>query len=73
MDVVGEFVRRSVSGGVVHVIVSGRKSGSKGELDGDEKGLSFAVGKVKARGVGDMTDSVGGCGPSVITSSAVDR
>ena len=70
IDKVGEWVRMSV-GGVVHVKASGRKSGSKGEPDGEEKGLSvLLIGKVKARGVGDMMDSVGGCGPSVITSSA---
>jgi hypothetical protein len=63
----------SVAGGVVHdVKARERRSGSKGELDGEEKGLSvtlWLIGKVKARGVGDMMDRVGGCGPSVITSS----
>ena len=73
MDVSGEMVRMEI-GGVVHdVKVSGRRSGSKGELDGDEKGLSVrlcVIGKVKARGVGEMMARVGACNASVATSSA---
>jgi hypothetical protein len=30
------------------------------------------IGKVNARGVGDRMERVGCCGPSVITSSAVE-
>jgi hypothetical protein len=70
---VDEIVVMSV-GGVVQFNARGSRlrSGSKGELDGDEKGLSvmlLLIGKVKARGVGDMMDNVGGCGASVVTSS----
>ena len=75
MEVVGEVVSMSVGGGGVHVveIARVRRSDSKGELDGEEKGLSLSlIGKVKARGVGDRMESVGGCGPSVITSSAAE-
>ena len=31
------------------------------------------IGKVKARGVGDTMLSEGGCGASVVTSSAVEK
>jgi hypothetical protein len=39
---VGAIVVMSV-GGVVQVNASGARSGSKGELDGDEKGLSVML------------------------------
>jgi hypothetical protein len=58
---------------VVQVSAIGDMSGSKGEDDGEEKGESVTlwfIGKVKARGVGDTMDNVGGCGTSVTTSSA---
>lgn len=75
MVVSGEWVRIE-SGGVVHDDkVSERWSGSKGELDGDEKGLSLRlceIGKVKARGVGEMMEKDGACNASVATSSAMD-
>jgi hypothetical protein len=73
IDVVGEVVSKNVGGGVQVVdIARGRSSGSKGEHDGEEKGLSLSlIGKVKVRGVGDRMERVGGCSPSVITSSAV--
>jgi hypothetical protein len=62
----------------VHVKASGRRSGSKGEDEGEETGLSWRVGreecelfgKEKARGVGEMMVRVGGLGTSVVTSSA---
>lgn len=58
----------------IHEIkLSERRSGSNGEEDGEEKGLSLrlcVIGKVKARGVGEMMARVGGCGASVVTSSA---
>lgn len=63
MDDVGESVR--AGGGVADF-----KSGSKGELDGEAKGASL-IGKVNARGVGEMIATVGGGGTSVETSSAV--
>lgn len=66
MDEVGENVR---SGGGVQV--SRFKSGSKGELDGEAKGASLLIGKVKARGVGEMIATVGGSGASVVTSRSV--
>lgn len=69
----GERVRM-ILGGVIHdVKASERRSGSNGEEDGEEKGLSLrlcVIGKVKARGVGEMMARVGGCGASVVTSSA---
>jgi hypothetical protein len=41
-------------GGVVNVSVL--RSGSKGELDGEGEGVSWTfIGKVKARGVGEIT------------------
>jgi len=52
---------------------SERRSGSKGDEEGEEKGLSerlCEIGKVKARGVGEMMESVGSWGASVVTSSA---
>ena len=48
------------------------RSGSKGELDGDAKEGSF-LGKVKARGVGEMMETVGGGGASGDTSRAARR
>jgi hypothetical protein len=69
---VDEIVSTNVGGGV-HDNARGRRSGSKGELDGEEKGLSVTlwfIGKVPVRGVGDMMDNVGVCGTSVVTSSA---
>jgi hypothetical protein len=45
-------------GGVENVSVL--RSGSKGELDGEGEGVSWTfIGKVKARGVGEMTLRVG--------------
>lgn len=59
----GESVRIR-GGGVVHdEEASVRRSGSKGEEHGEEKGLSvrlWVTGKVKARGVGEIMASVGG-------------
>lgn len=47
------------------VSVRWARSGSKGEADGEEIGLSemglLLIGKVKARGVGVMIDKVGVC------------
>ena len=46
------------------------KVGSKGELDGEVGKRVSLIGKVKARGVGEMMDTVGGGGASVDTSRA---
>jgi len=53
-----------VGGGVVNVSIL--RSGSKGELDGEGEGVWTFMGKVKARGVGEMTLSIG----VVVTGSA---
>jgi hypothetical protein len=69
---VDEIVSTMSVGGGVQLIARGRKSGSNGEEDGEEKGLSvtlWLIGKVKARGVGDMMDSDGVGETSVVTSS----
>ena len=47
------------------------KVGSKGELDGEVGKRVSLIGKVKARGVGEMMDMVGGGGTSVETSRCV--
>lgn len=55
---------------------TGRRSGSKGEFEGDEYGLSARLcveGKVKARGVGEIMAKAGACGDSVVTSSAANK
>ncbi len=44
------------------------KVGSKGELDGEWGKRVSVIGKVNARGVGEMMDTVGGGGTSVETS-----
>ena len=67
MEDVGEKVR---NGGGVQL--SRFRSGSKGEQDGVEKGASLLIGKVKARGVGEMIATVGGTGASVVTSRSND-
>ena len=46
------------------------KVGSKGELDGELGKRVSLIGKVNARGVGEMMDTVGGSGASVETSRA---
>jgi hypothetical protein len=53
-----------VGGGVVNVSIL--RSGSKGELDGEGEGVWTFIGKVKARGVGEITLSIG----VVVTGSA---
>lgn len=63
MEEDGVWVLR-VGGGVENVSVL--RSGSKGELDGDGEGLWTFMGNVKARGVGEMTFSMG----VVVTGSA---
>jgi len=57
-------------GGVVNV--SGPRSGSNGELDGEGEGVWTFMGNVKARGVGEMTFSIGWLvsGAATATSSA---
>ena len=45
--------------------------GSKGELDGELGKRVSVIGKVNARGVGEMMDTVGGGGTSVETSRSV--
>lgn len=65
MEEDGVWVLR-VGGGVVNVSIL--RSGSKGELDGEGEGVwewTF-IGKVKARGVGEITLSIG----VVVTGSA---
>jgi len=62
-------------GGGVQVRARGPRSGSKGELHGEAYGVVslmglFGIGNEKARGVGEMMVRVGGCGASVVTSSA---
>ena len=52
-------------GGGVHTDF---RSGSKGELDGELGKRVSVIGKVNARGVGEMMDTVGGGGTSVETS-----
>lgn len=48
---------------------SGLRLGSNGEAEGDAKGVEEdAEAKVNARGVGEMMESVGGSGASVVTS-----
>ena len=47
------------------------KVGSKGELDGELGKRVSLIGKVNARGVGEMMETVGGGGASVDTSRAV--
>lgn len=47
------------------------KVGSKGELDGELGKRVSVIGKVNARGVGEMMDTVGGGGTSVETSRSV--
>ena len=49
------------------------KVGSKGELDGEFGKRVSWIGKVKARGVGEMMETVGGGGASVDTSRAARR
>jgi len=63
MDEEGVWVLRE-GGGVENV--SGVRSGSKGELDGEGEGVWTFMGKVKARGVGEMTLKMG----VVVTGSA---
>ena len=46
------------------------KVGSKGELDGEVGKRVSVIGKVNARGVGEMMETVGGGGASVDTSRA---
>ena len=46
------------------------KVGSKGELDGEIGKRVSWIGKVNARGVGEMMETVGGSGASVDTSRA---
>ncbi len=58
-------------GGVENV--SGPRSGSNGELDGEGEGVWTFMGNVKARGVGEMTFSMGvvlGSGSATATSRA---
>jgi hypothetical protein len=57
-------------GGVENV--SGPRSGSNGELDGEGEGEWTFMGNVKARGVGEMTFSMGvlGSGSATATSRA---
>jgi len=57
-------------GGVENV--SGPRSGSNGELDGEGEGVWTFMGNVKARGVGEMTFSIGWLvsGAATATSSA---
>ena len=47
------------------------KVGSKGELDGELGKRVSLIGKVNARGVGEMMETVGGGGASVDTSRAI--
>ena len=68
MEEVGEKGRGR--GGGVHTDF---RSGSKGELDGEVGKRVSLIGKVKARGVGEMMDTVGGGGASVDTSRAARR
>ncbi len=68
MDDVGENDRKG--GGVEGIDF---KVGSKGELDGEFGKRVSWIGKVKARGVGEMMDTVGGGGASVDTSRAARR
>ena len=70
----GESVRKSVGGGE-GVEINVLRSGSKGDEEGETEGVvSFLwIGKVKARGVGEMMARVGGWRASVVTSSAVER
>ena len=65
MEEDGVWVLR-VGGGVVNVSIL--RSGSKGELDGEGEGVCewTFIGKVKARGVGEITFSIG----VVVTGSA---
>ncbi len=65
IDDVGEKGRRG--GGVEGMDF---KVGSKGELDGEVGKRVSLIGKVKARGVGEMMDTIGGGGASVDTSRA---
>lgn len=57
-------------GGVENV--SSLRSGSNGELDGEGEGVCKFMGNVKARGVGEMTLSMGVVvsGPATATSRA---
>lgn len=61
-------------GGVENV--SGLRSGSNGELDGEGEGVWTFMGNVKARGVGEMTFSMGvvlGSGSATATSRGCTR
>ena len=49
------------------------KVGSKGELDGEFGKRVSLIGKVNARGVGEMMETMGGSGASVDTSRAAWR
>lgn len=53
-------------------IVSGLRSGSNGELDGEGEGVWTFMGNVKARGVGEMTFRVGS-GSATATSRECAR
>lgn len=45
------------------------KVGSKGELDGEDGKRVSVIGKVNARGVGEMMDTVGGGGGASVETS----
>jgi len=70
IDEDGVWVLREGGGGVENV--SGLRSGSNGELDGEGEGEWTFMGNVKARGVGEMTFSMGvlGSGSATATSRA---
>ena len=69
----GVWVLRERGGGVENV--SGPRSGSNGELDGEGEGEWTFMGNVKARGVGEMIFSIGvlGSGSATATSRAGER
>ena len=69
----GVWVLRERGGGVENV--SGPRSGSNGELDGEGEGEWTFMGNVKARGVGEMMFSMGvlGSGSATATSRARER
>jgi len=69
----GVWVLRERGGGVENV--SGPRSGSNGELDGEGEGEWTFMGNVKARGVGEMIFSIGvlGSGSATATSRGCTR
>jgi hypothetical protein len=64
----GVWVLREGGGGVENV--SGPRSGSNGELDGEGEGEWTFMGNVKARGVGEMIFSMGVLGSGSATATS---